>query len=55
MTRLDARSVTPGVPSAATSRAMSMKRRDCSGLSALEGGSGFCGMGRRIAWGRSPL
>jgi hypothetical protein len=40
MTFLNARSNAPGVSSASTSRAMSMKRRDCSVLSALAGGSG---------------
>lgn len=38
---LKARSVAPGVSSASTCRAISMNRRDCSGLSALGGGSGF--------------
>jgi hypothetical protein len=41
MTFPNARSVAPGVSSASTSRAMSMKRRDCSGSSALAGGRGF--------------
>jgi hypothetical protein len=46
MTRSNAPSVAPGVSSVSTSRAMSMNRRYCSGLSAA--GDGVSGFGLRV-------